>query len=475
MESKKSIDIPSLFLFDNTNNDFTNKNNKKKEHSSKKCLDKIEAPSLFSNRIQFASASSYSLKNDLKSKVLKLKVNEKLEITKNGLEGTFDLDKEYPINENILKNQELSNDYLNICNKINDREKSPKNNILLENSNKNIEINKVIEENDMSTYFLNNSSCDLTMTYPKTSTQLFPERQPSFSISEISNTTNETTSSDTFEKKILSSDFISTYKTQASLPLKEYKEIDEHKSVKAIRNKACRSTLQGHDCECCSGYYSALQLKTPEKMQRINEVSRHRGIKSKHEKTPEGYWDKTFLEKSEQRKRGLFVESNSPIKTKRYRRKLTFSEEIDNVGERNSMRIKNKYFFFSFSMAGNQKRLGELQIILEEQVKKFETMQKERDMNITKRQQLEAQLTENQMVQREFKLLNDDASVYKLIGQALIKQDLNESKDNIEKRLEYIGGEIKRVDKYLEEIPEKLKNQQDEIKKTQMMIGAIRT
>uniref|UniRef100_A0A0K0DYK9 Probable prefoldin subunit 6 n=1 Tax=Strongyloides stercoralis TaxID=6248 RepID=A0A0K0DYK9_STRER len=126
-------------------------------------------------------------------------------------------------------------------------------------------------------------------------------------------------------------------------------------------------------------------------------------------------------------------------------------------------------------MAGNQKRLGELQIILEEQVKKFETMQKERDMNITKRQQLEAQLTENQMVQREFKLLNDDASVYKLIGQALIKQDLNESKDNIEKRLEYIGGEIKRVDKYLEEIPEKLKNQQDEIKKTQMMIGAIRT
>ncbi|CEF68963.1 Prefoldin subunit 6 [Strongyloides ratti] len=126
-------------------------------------------------------------------------------------------------------------------------------------------------------------------------------------------------------------------------------------------------------------------------------------------------------------------------------------------------------------MAGNQKRLEELQTILEEQVKKFETMQKERDINITKRQQLEAQLTENQMVQKEFKLLSDDAAVYKLIGQALIKQDLNESKDNIEKRLEYIGGEIKRVEKYLEEMPEKLKNQQDEIKKTQTMIGAIRT
>uniref|UniRef100_A0A0K0FYY0 Probable prefoldin subunit 6 n=2 Tax=Strongyloides TaxID=6247 RepID=A0A0K0FYY0_STRVS len=125
-------------------------------------------------------------------------------------------------------------------------------------------------------------------------------------------------------------------------------------------------------------------------------------------------------------------------------------------------------------MAGNQKRLEELQTILDQQVKKFETMQKERDINIAKRQQLEVQLTENQMVQREFKLLNDDATVYKLIGQALIKQDLAESKDNVEKRLEYIGGEIKRVEKYLEEMPEKLKSQQDEIKKTQMMISSIR-
>uniref|UniRef100_A0A0N4ZJ80 Probable prefoldin subunit 6 n=1 Tax=Parastrongyloides trichosuri TaxID=131310 RepID=A0A0N4ZJ80_PARTI len=124
-------------------------------------------------------------------------------------------------------------------------------------------------------------------------------------------------------------------------------------------------------------------------------------------------------------------------------------------------------------MSGNQKRLEELQLILEQQVKKLEGLQKDRDSNIIKRQQLETQLTENEMVIKEFNLLSPDASVFKLIGPALIKQDLVESKENVEKRLEYIGGEIKRVDKFLEELPEKLKSQQEEIGKTQLMMKTV--
>jgi chaperonin cofactor prefoldin len=39
-------------------------------------------------------------------------------------------------------------------------------------------------------------------------------------------------------------------------------------------------------------------------------------------------------------------------------------------------------------------------------------------------------------------LLADDAVVYKLIGPALIKQDLNDAKENVAKRLAFINTEM---------------------------------
>lgn len=59
------------------------------------------------------------------------------------------------------------------------------------------------------------------------------------------------------------------------------------------------------------------------------------------------------------------------------------------------------------------------------------------------RQQLDAQLNENEMVLDEFKRLKDpDANVYKLIGSALIKQDRVEAQQNVSKRLDFIKGEM---------------------------------
>lgn len=46
---------------------------------------------------------------------------------------------------------------------------------------------------------------------------------------------------------------------------------------------------------------------------------------------------------------------------------------------------------------------------------------------------------------QELDRLDDDATVYKLIGPAMIKQDLVEAKTNVSKRLEYIQGEMRRV------------------------------
>lgn len=42
----------------------------------------------------------------------------------------------------------------------------------------------------------------------------------------------------------------------------------------------------------------------------------------------------------------------------------------------------------------------------------------------------------------ELDLLKSDGEVFKLIGPVLIKQDLEEAKQNVAKRMEYILGEL---------------------------------
>lgn len=39
-------------------------------------------------------------------------------------------------------------------------------------------------------------------------------------------------------------------------------------------------------------------------------------------------------------------------------------------------------------------------------------------------------------------MLEEDATVYKLIGPVLVKQDLSEAKQTVEKRLDYISKEM---------------------------------
>ncbi|KAG8004230.1 Prefoldin subunit 6 [Nibea albiflora] len=58
------------------------------------------------------------------------------------------------------------------------------------------------------------------------------------------------------------------------------------------------------------------------------------------------------------------------------------------------------------------------------------------------RQKLETQLTENNIVKEEMDLLDSTNTVYKLIGPVLVKQDLDEAKATVTKRLEYINGEM---------------------------------
>ena len=58
------------------------------------------------------------------------------------------------------------------------------------------------------------------------------------------------------------------------------------------------------------------------------------------------------------------------------------------------------------------------------------------------RTQLESQLKENTQVKQEFQSLKSDANIYKLVGPVLVKQDHEEAKQNVNKRIEYIQGEM---------------------------------
>jgi prefoldin beta subunit len=74
---------------------------------------------------------------------------------------------------------------------------------------------------------------------------------------------------------------------------------------------------------------------------------------------------------------------------------------------------------------------------------------------------------ENDMVLQEFKMLSDDANVYKLVGPILAKQDLDECKNNVTKRIEFIDKEIARLATLETEFQGKVTDKTANIKKMQ--------
>ncbi|KIK46413.1 hypothetical protein CY34DRAFT_800420 [Suillus luteus UH-Slu-Lm8-n1] len=96
----------------------------------------------------------------------------------------------------------------------------------------------------------------------------------------------------------------------------------------------------------------------------------------------------------------------------------------------------------------------------------YQKIQTELASLVENRTRLDAQLSENEMVKKEFAQLTPSNVVYKLVGPVLVPQEQNEAKTNVETRLEFIKSEIKRVDGQIndgEERSEKKKNELVEI------------
>ncbi|KAI1791445.1 prefoldin subunit 6 [Ganoderma leucocontextum] len=94
----------------------------------------------------------------------------------------------------------------------------------------------------------------------------------------------------------------------------------------------------------------------------------------------------------------------------------------------------------------------------------FQKLQNDLSLAVDARQKLEAQLSENELVKKEFVALTADNTVYKLVGPVLVKQDQAEAKQNVDTRLDFIRGEIKRVEGQLKDLGDK-----SETKKTELV------
>ncbi|KAJ3359706.1 hypothetical protein GGF32_009051 [Allomyces javanicus] len=132
--------------------------------------------------------------------------------------------------------------------------------------------------------------------------------------------------------------------------------------------------------------------------------------------------------------------------------------------------------------------LAALEAKIEKEVTAYNQLQKEYSKIVSGRQTLESQLKENELVQtvrililhatrttaartvlthinarKEFELLDDEATIYKMIGPVLVKQEQAEAKTNVKKRLDFIRSEINRAEKQIKDLDVKLEKKKIEL------------
>ncbi len=67
-------------------------------------------------------------------------------------------------------------------------------------------------------------------------------------------------------------------------------------------------------------------------------------------------------------------------------------------------------------------------------------------------------------------MLKTDDTIFKLIGPILVKQDLVEAKQNVDKRIDYIQAELKRHDAAIKDNESKQDDMKDVIMKIQQQL-----
>ena len=89
---------------------------------------------------------------------------------------------------------------------------------------------------------------------------------------------------------------------------------------------------------------------------------------------------------------------------------------------------------------------------IDEEVQNFRNIQEQLQRVQNDLQLVMGQMTENEMVQQELTLLDSSTNVYKMVGPVLIKNSLDDAKDTVSKRLEFITAEKKRLEDKITEL-----------------------
>uniref|UniRef100_A0A2M4ARX0 Probable prefoldin subunit 6 n=1 Tax=Anopheles triannulatus TaxID=58253 RepID=A0A2M4ARX0_9DIPT len=101
------------------------------------------------------------------------------------------------------------------------------------------------------------------------------------------------------------------------------------------------------------------------------------------------------------------------------------------------------------------KEVAVLQRKLEAELKNFKDSQKEFSKLVQTQRQLDGQYLENKSILEELQMLKPTNTVYKLYGPVLVKQELDDSKQNVGKRIEYITKELKRCSENINQLEQK--------------------
>jgi len=114
-----------------------------------------------------------------------------------------------------------------------------------------------------------------------------------------------------------------------------------------------------------------------------------------------------------------------------------------------------------------------MQAQMQEKVEKLQGLQKTQQKTLMARQTLDSQISENKLVKDELDGLEEGAKVFKLIGPALIRQENSDAKQNVNKRIDYIGGELKRHDETLADLDKKQDELREELQTIQTQMQKL--
>ncbi|KAK0159673.1 hypothetical protein PV327_010766 [Microctonus hyperodae] len=113
--------------------------------------------------------------------------------------------------------------------------------------------------------------------------------------------------------------------------------------------------------------------------------------------------------------------------------------------------------------------MEEIQKKLQAEVDAYKLIQRDYHKALINRQQLDGQLNETTAVKDELYLLKPGNEVFKLIGPVLMKQDLEEAKQNVNKRIEFITNELKRTETLITDLDTKQELHRSTLDKLQQM------